>query len=344
MKFTRMLVAAGCVAAWLNAAPAWAGSGVVTLYSCDGLREGSTNWYNTQFSAFTKATGIRVQYVEGGSGVVVNRLAEEKSNPQADVLVTFPPYMQEAAAEGLLRPYRPAAASHIAAVNEDPAHYWTVMVLDYLDFIYNDKVLAEPPASFAALLAPKFRNKVEYSTPGEAGDGSGVMLLINEIYGGREAGFAYMQKLQANVLGASSSTGRLTPLVNKGELWIANGDIQEDLAQMADNHNVMIFWPAGPDGVRRTVALAYYVALVKGAPHPEAGKKLIDFLLSRQAQSTLSSLADGIPVREDVHPTDANYEKLEALMQGVEIWTPDWAKVLAAFQADIAHWHAITGG
>lgn len=308
------------------------------------LREGSPNWYQTQFDAFTTATGIKVQYVEGGSGVVVERLEKEKSNPQADVLVTFPPYIQKAKADGLLQPIIPAGADHIAASNKDPAGYYYVMVLDYLDFIYASQALSEPPASFAALLDPKFKNKIQYSTPGQAGDGSAVMLLINKLYGGKDGGFDYLGKLQANDVGPSSSTGRLTPLVNKGEIWVANGDIQEDLSQMADNPNVRIFWPAGPDGARWTVALAYYVSLVKGAPHEAAAKKLIDFLMSPTAQSTLSSLAYGIPARDDVHPTDANYKKLEALLQGVKVWNPDWVQVLADFKADVARWHRVTGG
>ncbi len=39
----------------------------VTVYSADGLRDGDTSWYGTVFNEFTKATGIEVQYIEGGS-------------------------------------------------------------------------------------------------------------------------------------------------------------------------------------------------------------------------------------------------------------------------------------
>ena len=79
----------------LASAPSWAES-VVTVYSIDGLHDGDNSWYQTQFDAFTKATGITVRYVEGGGGVVVERLAKERTNPQADVLVTAPPFIQRA--------------------------------------------------------------------------------------------------------------------------------------------------------------------------------------------------------------------------------------------------------
>ena len=91
-------------------APAFAASDVVTIYAADGLHDGKGSWFETQFDAFTKATGVKVQYVEGGSGGVVERVAKEKSNPQADVLVTLPPFIQRAQAEGLLQPFNPTAA------------------------------------------------------------------------------------------------------------------------------------------------------------------------------------------------------------------------------------------
>ena len=91
----------------------------MTIYSADGLHDGSPNWYQTEFDAFTKATGIRVQYVEAGSGVVVDRVEKEKGNPQADVLVTLPPFIQKAAADGMLAPYVPADAGRIEASGSD---------------------------------------------------------------------------------------------------------------------------------------------------------------------------------------------------------------------------------
>ena len=81
------------------AAPAFAASDVVTIYAADGLHDGKGSWFETQFDAFTKATGIKVQYVEAGSGGVVERVAKEKTNPQADVLVTLPPFIQRAEAD-----------------------------------------------------------------------------------------------------------------------------------------------------------------------------------------------------------------------------------------------------
>jgi 2-aminoethylphosphonate transport system substrate-binding protein len=116
-----------------------------------------------------------------------------------------------------------------------------------------------------------------------------------------------------------------------------------NMSQMADDPNIKVFWPAGPNGERSALPLPYYVGLVTGAPDAENGKKLIDFLLTKEAQETVSSVAIGIPVRNDVKPSDANFAKLQEALKGVKIWTPDWAQVLKDLPADVKRWHEVTG-
>jgi 2-aminoethylphosphonate transport system substrate-binding protein len=327
------------VSAAALATPAWAASDVVTIYSADGLHDGKGSWFETQFDAFTKATGVKVQYVEAGSGGVVERVAKEKSNPQADVLVTLPPFIQRAEGEGLLQPFKPEAASQI----EGGDGAYQPLVFNYLSFIYDSAELKAPPATFEDLLDPKFKGKIQYSTPGQAGDGTAVMIQVIHSYGGKDAGFDFLKKLQANNVGPSASTGKLTALVNKGEIYVANGDVQMNMSQMADDPNIRVFWPAGPNGEHSALPLPYYIGLVAGAPNGDNGKKLIEFLLSKEAQATVSSIAIGVPVRKDVTPSDDNFKKLNDALKGVTIWTPDWAQVLKDLPADVKRWHEVTG-
>lgn len=154
----RSILAAAALAAMCGATAH--AQGVVTIYSADGLHDGSPNWYKTEFAAFTKATGIKVQYVEAGSGVVVDRVEKEKSNPQADVLVTLPPFIMKAAADGMLQPFTPKADSAIPAENKDPKHLWYALVNNYMCFIYDASALKTPPATLSDLLKPEFKNKI----------------------------------------------------------------------------------------------------------------------------------------------------------------------------------------
>ena len=321
----------------LTSSPVWA-DGIVTVYSADGLHDGDNSWYQHQFAAFTKATGIKVQYVEGGSGAIVERLAKERTNPQADVLVTVPPFIQRAAKEQLLAEFQPQDSARIPGVHDR----YSPLVNNYLTFIYNSKLLKTAPASWQDLLDSRFRNKLQYSTPGQAGDGTAVMLQAFHSMGSKEAGFDYLGKLQANNVGPSASTGKLTALVNKGELYIANGDLQMNLSQMARNPNVQIFWPADAQGERSALALPYTIGLVQNGPNGENGKKLINFLLSKEAQTSVSALSWGMPVRSDVTPEDAHYKAATAALAGVQSWQPNWDDVAVSLSSDIAQWHKAT--
>lgn len=342
MRMTHVLAAAALAVTSLAFGAARAEE-VVTIYSADGLKDGDVSWYGTQFDAFTKATGIKVQYIEAGSGGVVQRVAKEQTNPQADVLVTLPPFIQKAVADGLIQPYTPAGADKIPAGSKDAAGNYVALVNNYMNFIYDAAVMPDAPSSFAALLEPQFKNKIQYSTPGQAGDGTAVMLEVIHAFGSKDAAFDYFKKLQANNRGPSASTGKLTALVNKGELWVANGDLQMNLDQMKSNPNIRVFFPADAHGKRSTFALPYYAGIVKGAPHAENGKKLLDWLLSVDAQKTLPDVALGLPVRTDVHPSGAAYDRFQAALKGVEIWTPDWKQVSEDLAKDAARWHEATG-
>lgn len=90
------------------------GDKTVTVYSADGLGD----WYSKQFVEFEKQTGITVQMIEAGSGEVVSRLQKEKANVQADLVVTLPPYIQKADADGLLQPYTPAGADQVTGATD----------------------------------------------------------------------------------------------------------------------------------------------------------------------------------------------------------------------------------
>jgi len=336
MKLSHLALLSAAVFA---SSPVWADS-VITVYSADGLHDGENSWYQAEFAAFTKATGIKVQYVEGGSGAIVERLAKERSNPQADVLVTVPPFIQRAASENLLADFKPDAAAQI----EGTTARYVPLVNNYLSFIYNSKLLKTPPASWNDLLDSRFKSKLQYSTPGQAGDGTAVMLQAFHSLGSKQAGFDYLGKLQANNVGPSASTGKLTALVNKGELYVANGDLQMNLAQVAQNPNVKVFWPADDKGERSALVLPYVAGLVQNAPQSENGKKLLNFLLDKAAQTQVSSLAWGMPVRSDITPDDSHYQQAKAALEGVTVWQPDWNEVANTLSADISRWRQVTGG
>ncbi|MBD2827615.1 2-aminoethylphosphonate ABC transporter substrate-binding protein [Streptomyces sp. SP18CM02] len=316
----------------------------VTVYSADGLKgENGDGWYDKVFKDFEKKTGITVKYVEGGSGEMVQRAAREKSNTQADVLVTLPPFIQQADKKGLLTAYEPEGSDQVDGADRAADGTWTSVVNNYFGFIHNTKELKTPPRTWEELLAPAYKEKIQYSTPGVAGDGTAVLIKAMHDFGGKEPAMAYLKKLQANNVGPSASTGKLAPKVDKGELLVANGDVQMNFAQSKDMPHLGIWFPAKGDGKPTSFALPYAAGLVAKAPHSENGKKLLDFMLSEEAQRDVSAVGGGFAARKDVKATDANAVELAGLMEGVEIFEPDWSDIGANLDAYIDAWKSATG-
>jgi 2-aminoethylphosphonate transport system substrate-binding protein len=312
----------------------------LTVYSADGL----ANWYKPQFEKFTKDTGIAVNLVEAGSGEVVSRVEKEQSNPQADLLVTLPPFIQKADKSGLLVTSG-VKTDGIPADQVGPGGNYVPIVNNALSFIVNPG--ANPkPKTWDDLLAPQFKGKLQYSTPGQAGDGTAVLVLLQQLRG-KPGALDYLTKLQANNVGPSSSTGKLQPKVSNGELLVANGDVQMNLDSIKnDGSKFEIFFPAGADGKRTTISVPYVAGVAKGAPHEESAKKLLDFLLSDDVQKTVEPDALGIPVRDQIRTAAAQTPAPNtpaAVLDGVDVWVPDWNTVLAELDADVAAYQKATG-
>ncbi|MDJ1133271.1 2-aminoethylphosphonate ABC transporter substrate-binding protein [Streptomyces iconiensis] len=351
-QLRRPAAAASCALALSLTLAACGGTGsaasgdkVVTVYSADGLKgEMGDGWYDEQFSAFERKTGIKVKYVEGGSGEMVQRAVREKANTQADVLVTLPPFIQQADSKDLLQKYEPEGADRVPEAERPGNAHWTPVVNNYFGFVHNSKELPKAPTTWEELLAPKYKGKVQYSTPGVAGDGTALVIKAIHDFGGREAAMDYLGKLQKNNVGPSSSTSKLAPKVDKGELLVANGDVQMNFAQARTMPNLDLWFPAAKKGAKPTTfALPYTAGLVKGGPQTENGKKLMDFLLSKSAQREVSSVGGGFSVRDDVKATDGNAVELEELMKGVEVFRPDWKEVAGNLDTYIADWKKATG-
>ncbi|HTM83515.1 MAG TPA: 2-aminoethylphosphonate ABC transporter substrate-binding protein [Mycobacterium sp.] len=340
-------IAAVTLVATLTAACGGTGSsgsgdaGTLTVYSADGL----ATWYKSTFDRFTRDTGIAVNLVEAGSGEVVSRVEKEQSNPQADLLVTLPPFIQKADESGLLASFPENERVDTAGIAEGqvgPDGRYVPIVNNALSFIANPG--AQPtPAGWDDLLDPRFKGKLQYSTPGQAGDGTAVLVLLQHLRG-KAGALDYLTKLQANNVGPSSSTGKLQPKVSNGELLVANGDVQMNLGSIKDDASQFTIFIPEHEGKRVTVSLPYVAGVTKGAPNADNAKKLLAFLLSADVQRTVATEALGLPVREGlVNIGEPQSNTPAGVLEGVELWVPDWNAVLADLDADVAAYQKATG-
>ena len=188
-------------------------------------------------------------------------------------------------------------------------------------------------------LRPEFKGKLQYSTPGEAGDGTAMLLLLQHQMG-RQGALDYLARLQANNAGPASSTSGLQAKVNSGELWVANGDVQMNLSSINNDGSTFdIFFPAMPDKPRTTIGVSYVAGVTAGSRWPDESKKLLAFLLSDEVQRSVYTEAFGTPVRDSIAAEgsrDSGAMTPIGLLKDVELWEPDWNSVLDDLEGDVA--------
>jgi iron(III) transport system substrate-binding protein len=116
--------------------------------------------------------------------------------------------------------------------------------------------------------------------------------------------------VKANGIKVVTSNGEAKDLVASGELAWAFTDTDDASEALEQHKPVAVVYP-DQDGLG-TLVMPNAVALVKGAPHPEQAKQLIDYLLSRQVEERLAKstaaqmpLHANVPVPPNVKPASA---------------------------------------
>jgi 2-aminoethylphosphonate transport system substrate-binding protein len=298
--------------------------GTVTLYTADGLEA----YYKAVLPAFEKQYGAKVNMVTDGSGAVVNRLQVEKNSPKADVLVTLPPFVQQAEQGGLLTPFKSDADAHIAATRKDSQGVWYTFVDNYASWVYNPQLTPTPPATLDALLASTYKDQVAYSNPVSAGDGMAVIIELETTWGHQKT-FDYLKALEPNVKFHTKGTGYLDVLVNRGEVHFANGDLQMDLSDKVQGGMTIqpTFLRPSANEAPVTFEDPYTISLTKGGPNSKGGQALINYLLSPSAQQQVWSVY-GAPARDDITSNVSQAQQLQQALQGVRVLQVDWKLVI----------------
>lgn len=254
--------------------------------------------------AFTKKTGLEVEQVLDGTTKVLARLRMEKHNPRADVWYGgggMIPFMA-AAREGLLAPYRPKGSEALAPtrgnlVVRDPDWRWVGLALIALGYVYNPQELSEDeiPKQWADLADPAWRGQIEMWDPAESGTSmlflESALLRAIESGRGEEAGWEYLTALFRN-LKRYTREGKPAFAVARGETRIGvhfEFQFLEFLAEQAGDTRMAgvqknLRWYLPPS----SPVLAEPIALVRGGPNPEGGRRFIDFCLSKEGQAIIN--------------------------------------------------------
>jgi len=283
------------------------------------------------FDAFEKETGIKVLAVYDSEATktigLVNRLIAEKDSPRADVFwnaetgktITLKK-------KGVLAKYVSLSASDIPSNFKDSEGYWAGFAARCRVLVYNKNMLKpeDLPKSIFELTDPKWKGRVSIAYPLFGTTATHAAALFIQM--GDEKAKEYYRNLKGNNVILTDGNARCRDRVVDGTVPIAFVDTDDALVAMQQGSPVDIIWP-DKDGIG-TLLIPNTVALIKGGPNPETGKRLIDFLLSTKVEEMLANCEScQIPLRKSVKcpaniPTldkikvmEVDYEKIADMME-----------------------------
>lgn len=201
-------------------------------------------------------------------------------------------------AADLVAPYKPAAAANFPNDFRDANGTWTALNAYFMVVAYNTKHLAaaDVPKTFDDLLNPRLKGKLAWATDESADGPAGFVGLMLKTKGEQE-GRAFLRRLAAQNVAQVPANQRVT--LDQ----VITGEYQ--LGMMVYNHHIALSQAQGApiEWARIDPALATmnHLGLVRGAPHPNAAKLLIEYLLSEDGQTVLRE-AGYIPVNPNVSP------------------------------------------
>ena len=251
---------------------------------------------NLVFEAFKKETGIQVQPVEAGSGVIMKRIGAEKDNPQGDVVWGVSRSLLQTNKQ-YFAPYHSKNVDAIPAEFRDPDDLWIGNNVHLLVILQNTKEIPadQGPRSWADLLDPKWKGKIAFTDPGNSGSAYANTTFLVDLWGGADkGGWDKVSQLYANMKVLNKSSLVFSGVGNgeyplgvsleyAGYVWSSNGA------------PVKVIYPG--DG---TIFSMEGCAIIKGGPNLEPAKKFVDFINRKDTREMILAATFRRPARQDL--------------------------------------------
>jgi iron(III) transport system substrate-binding protein len=285
-------------------------------------------------SDFTARTGITVSAVYDTESTktvgLTNRIRAEANRPRCDVFwnneILNTLRLKD---EGLLQPCDSANGNAYPRQDRDPAGYWYGFAARARVLIVNTDLVRpkEYPTSVYALADPKWKGRTAIAKPLFGTTASHVACLFAVL--GQQPAADLLDAMKANDVQIAAGNKACAELVGAGRLAFALTDTDDAVAERDAGRPVQIVFPDAGAGEPGTLLLPNTLALVRGCPHPEAGRRLIDYLLSPAVEGRLAA---GPSAQIPLHPAASTRSRVAGLAT-VRTMNVDFAHAARVFPA-----------
>ena len=268
---------------------------------------------------FQKLSGIKVLArfdTEANKTLgLVQRIRADAASPVADVFWSSEVfYTIRLGREGLLAAYSGPETADWPALFADPNGRWYGFALRGRVIAYNTKRVGgdEAPKSLEDVLDGKWKGRLVMAQP-EFGTTGGDVASWFAHYGDERA-TEILRALKANDIRLVAGNSTAVRMVAHGQADICFTDTDDVYAAQRNGWPIaMNYLDQAGDGA---LAIPNTAAVIKGAPHPEEAKELMNFLLSERLEEMLvQSDSHNFPV----HPALAGQYRSYAIPKALEI-------------------------
>lgn len=285
-------------------------------------KEGKVVWYTTLTTAEADKMGkkfnekypfIIPEVYRGGSEQSLQRILGEIQAKRylVDVVMITGPESQILLRKGFFTKYSSPQRQFYPEGLKDVEGYWTDLYMNVNAIGYNTRLVAprDVPKTYQDLLLPRWKGKMGMDT--KAYDWFAHVLKLM----GEKNGIEYMKKLGEQDIQFRNGRSLNTQLVAAGELDLSITCYNQRIEEMKTK-GAPVNWIA----IEPVIIAIHPLSVVARAPHPNAARLLVDYLLSKEGQGVIASFF-WIPSRMDVDPI------VPAMKKGLRIMPPDLSVV-----------------
>ncbi|MEQ8354932.1 MAG: putative 2-aminoethylphosphonate ABC transporter substrate-binding protein [Kiloniellaceae bacterium] len=227
---------------------------------------------------------IKINWVRDSTGIVTAKLLAEKNNPQADVVWGLAATsLLLLKTEGMLEPYAPKGVEKLDKkfVDKSNPPAWVGMDAWVASVCFNTveagKLGLTPPKSWMDLTKPEYAGHIIMPNPNSSGTGFLDVSSWLQIFG-EDGGWAYMDKLHANIARYTHSGSAPCKLAAAGEIPIGVSFAFRGAKSKAEGAPIEIIVPE--EGVGWDMEAS---GIIAGTAKLEAAKTLIDWSITKKA-------------------------------------------------------------